>query len=145
LKTAAFLGFANLHNPGFFHTSFSANIYESGPQLIEGSQEWRLIVQFRAASANNLPAEIAQSRDSLDQSGFQVRLNEAGVLQVSNKTSADQEGDLKARIDKLVSARESARAAKNWVESDRLRDELAKMGIAIKDNKNRATTWEFKR
>ena len=43
------------------------------------------------------------------------------------------------------SDRLAARAAKNWAESDRIRDELAAMGIALKDNKDGTTTWEVKR
>jgi len=31
------------------------------------------------------------------------------------------------------------------VESDRIRDELAAMGVALKDNKDGTTTWEVKR
>ena len=38
-----------------------------------------------------------------------------------------------------------ARRGKNWAESDRLRDELAALGVAIKDNKDGTTTWEPKR
>jgi cysteinyl-tRNA synthetase len=48
-------------------------------------------------------------------------------------------------IGALISARLTARASKNWVESDRIRDELAAMGIALKDNKDGTTTWEVKR
>ncbi|MBU3890711.1 cysteine--tRNA ligase [Methylosinus sporium] len=44
-----------------------------------------------------------------------------------------------------ISARNAARAAKNWAESDRIRDELAAMGVALKDNKDGTTTWEVKR
>lgn len=50
-----------------------------------------------------------------------------------------------ARIDSLISARLAARAAKDWKESDRLRDELAAMRIAIQDNKDGTTSWEVKR
>jgi cysteinyl-tRNA synthetase len=50
-----------------------------------------------------------------------------------------------ARVEIILAARASARANKDWAESDRLRDELAKMGVAIKDNKNGPTTWEVKR
>jgi cysteinyl-tRNA synthetase len=42
-------------------------------------------------------------------------------------------------------ARLAARAAKNWAESDRIRDELAAMGVTIKDNKDGTTSWEVKR
>ena len=54
-------------------------------------------------------------------------------------------GRSEAEIDVLVSARLAARAAKNWAESDRIRDELAAMGVAVKDNKDGTTTWEVKR
>lgn len=41
----------------------------------------------------------------------------------------------------LLDARSLARAAKNFAESDRLRDELAKLGIAVKDSKD-GQIWE---
>ena len=47
--------------------------------------------------------------------------------------------------EKLISARNAARAAKNFAESDRIRDELAAMGIALKDNKDGTTSWEANR
>ena len=48
-------------------------------------------------------------------------------------------------INTLIAVREHARKNKNFVESDRIRDELAAMGIALKDNKDGTTTWEAKR
>ncbi len=51
-----------------------------------------------------------------------------------------------AEIDAIIAERaQAARAARNWAESDRLRDHLAALGVAIKDNKDGATTWEIKR
>src|SRR5262245_33300661 len=44
----------------------------------------------------------------------------------------------------LIEARAAARAAKNFKESDRIRDELAAMGIVLKDSKD-GTTWEIAR
>jgi cysteinyl-tRNA synthetase len=55
---------------------------------------------------------------------------------------AQQQGE---RIRLLIAHRSAARAAKNWAESDRIRDELAAMGIALKDNKDGTTTWEVAR
>ncbi|MEI2735418.1 MAG: cysteine--tRNA ligase [Rhodoblastus sp.] len=49
------------------------------------------------------------------------------------------------RVEALIAARLEARKAKNWAESDRIRDELVAMGIALKDNKDGTTTWEVKR
>jgi cysteinyl-tRNA synthetase len=50
----------------------------------------------------------------------------------------------------LIQARREARARKDWKEADRIRDELAAMGIALKDTKNPETgeietTWEIAR
>jgi cysteinyl-tRNA synthetase len=50
-----------------------------------------------------------------------------------------------AEINAIIAERAHARAARNWAESDRLRDQLAVLGVAIKDNKDGATTWEIKR
>jgi cysteinyl-tRNA synthetase len=52
---------------------------------------------------------------------------------------------LNPEIETLVAARDAARTAKDWKESDRIRDELAAMGVAIKDNKDGTTSWEVKR
>ena len=54
------------------------------------------------------------------------------------------------RIDNLITARLEARKRKDFAESDRIRDELAKMGISLKDTKNKETgeietTWEVAR
>ena len=48
-------------------------------------------------------------------------------------------------VEAIVATRLEVRKAKNWAESDRIRDELAAMGIAIKDNKDGTTSWEVKR
>jgi cysteinyl-tRNA synthetase len=48
------------------------------------------------------------------------------------------------RITSLIEARTAARAAKNFKESDRIRDELAAMGVILKDSKD-GTTWEIAR
>jgi cysteinyl-tRNA synthetase len=55
-----------------------------------------------------------------------------------------------AIVESLIAARLAARRAKNFAESDRIRDELAAMGIALKDGKDPTTgepttTWEVKR
>jgi cysteinyl-tRNA synthetase len=47
-------------------------------------------------------------------------------------------------VDGLISNRAAARARKDFKESDRIRDELAAMGVVIKDSKE-GTTWEIAR
>jgi len=48
------------------------------------------------------------------------------------------------QIESLIAARNAARASKNWAESDRIRDELAGMGIKLTDSKE-GTNWEVAR
>jgi len=50
----------------------------------------------------------------------------------------------RSEVERLVAARTAARAAKNWAESDRLRDALADIGVVVRDSKG-GTTWEVRR
>jgi cysteinyl-tRNA synthetase len=47
-------------------------------------------------------------------------------------------------IARAIEARNAARKAKNFAESDRIRDELLAQGILLKDGPT-GTTWEVKR
>ena len=47
-------------------------------------------------------------------------------------------------IDRRIAARLDARKAKNFAEADRIRDELAALGVVLKDSKD-GTTWEMAR
>jgi cysteinyl-tRNA synthetase len=50
----------------------------------------------------------------------------------------------RAAIQSRIDARLAARAARNWPESDRIRDELTAMGVVLMDNKDGTTSWELK-
>ena len=49
-----------------------------------------------------------------------------------------------AEVERLIAARNAARAEKNWAEADRIRDELAARGIVLKDGPE-GTSWEIAR
>ena len=49
-----------------------------------------------------------------------------------------------SKVNGLIEARAAARKAKDFKESDRIRDELAAMGVVLKDSKD-GTTWEVAR
>ncbi|HEY8033499.1 MAG TPA: cysteine--tRNA ligase, partial [Methylocella sp.] len=82
------------------------------------------------------PFELLDTADIL---GVDLRSFERGRRQLLEKNTdvSSIVGQIEDRI--------KARAAKNWSESDRIRDELAAMGITLKDNKDGTTTWEPKR
>ncbi|NDA47880.1 MAG: cysteine--tRNA ligase [Alphaproteobacteria bacterium] len=50
----------------------------------------------------------------------------------------------RSQIEAVITQRLAARAAKNFAESDRLRDHLLAKGIVLKDNKDGTTTWELR-
>lgn len=47
-----------------------------------------------------------------------------------------------AEVEGLIQARLTARAEKNWAESDRIRDQLTAMGVVLEDGKG-GTTWRL--
>jgi cysteinyl-tRNA synthetase len=59
-------------------------------------------------------------------------------------STAEYQGAGEAYIERLVEERSAARAKKDWKESDRLREELERLGVALKDSKD-GTTWELRR
>jgi cysteinyl-tRNA synthetase len=68
-----------------------------------------------------------------------------GVLQQDPDTylkrSAGDKMMSDADIEALLAARQAARAAKNFAESDRIRDQLAAAGILLEDKAGGATQW----
>lgn len=81
------------------------------------------------------PGGQTELGETLKALGFRGDLATPGV----NETVDD------AAVAALIGARLAARKARNWAESDRIRDELAAMGVSIKDNKDGTTNWEMKR
>jgi cysteinyl-tRNA synthetase len=89
-----------------------------------------------------------------DRNAFAASLRLLGFLSESAaewKGRKQQASGIDARqIDGLIADRAAARARKDFKESDRIRDELAAMGVILKDSKDPATgepttTWEIGR
>jgi cysteinyl-tRNA synthetase len=75
----------------------------------------------------------------------------AGLFGLLQKSAAEWESFRpasiavdEAEIRNLIEARNGARKARNFQESDRIRDELAKLGVVLHDTKD-GTTWEIAR
>ena len=99
------------------------------------------------ASLHNL-RNSAASGNERDRSEFAASLRLLGFLSESAaewKGRKQQASGLDAKqINDLISDRTAARARKDFKESDRIRDQLAAMGVVIKDSKE-GTTWEIAR
>ena len=52
-----------------------------------------------------------------------------------------EEANLDAEVEALIEARRAAKAAKNWPEADRVRDQLKTMGIVLEDRKDGTVGW----
>ena len=64
--------------------------------------------------------------------------------------AAEADPEFAAKVETLIADRIAARTAKNWAESDRIRDELVAMGVVLMDGKNPQTgeletKWELAR
>ncbi len=66
------------------------------------------------------------------------------VTKAFEEVSAREKGLDPVAIDARVAERIAARKAKDFKASDRIRDELAQMGVVLKDSKD-GTTWEIAR
>ena len=47
-------------------------------------------------------------------------------------------------MQKIIEERNKARSEKNWTVADKIRNELDKINIVLKDTKNGTTEWEVK-
>jgi cysteinyl-tRNA synthetase len=132
-----FLGFRNLNQPGLFRVGVSA--LNVGQQNLFKYSE--AVEKLRAAMANNAPEEVRSRLLSyIRHDGLDVQIEKNGAITL---VRGDQEA-LKRKVNELIADRSEARARKDWKESDRIRDELAKMGVVLKDSKD-GTTWEIAR
>jgi len=90
----------------------------------------------------NTPAAIA-SLHQADEMALAGGLGFLGFSNVQLKIAAKVQVD-EAEIHRAIEARKAARAAKNFAESDRIRDDMLAKGIVLKDGPQ-GTTWEVKK
>jgi cysteinyl-tRNA synthetase len=132
-----FLGFRNLDRPGLFQVGVAA--LNVGQQNLFKYSE--AVEKLRAAIANNASEGVKTELLSfIRQDGLDVQIEKNGALVL---VRGDQEA-VRRKVNEMIASRSAARARKDFKESDRIRDELAAMGVVLKDTKD-GTTWEIAR
>ena len=100
-----------------------------------------IVKHLRAALANGAPDAVIDSLLSqIRNDGLDIQRGPSGDVTLVR----GGQDDTRQKVQQLVDARNAARKARDFKESDRIRDELAKMGVVLKDSKD-GTTWEVAR
>ncbi len=137
---------------------------EIGDVEFSETSDWELEIQNILSDDLNTPEAITRlsvfydrvrtHEDSSASGRFKHAANLLGLLLNSRSEWEKKRSSLSdvdsGTVKELIAKRAQARAEKNWAESDRIRDELAGMGIKLKDSKDPETgeiktTWEVAR
>jgi cysteinyl-tRNA synthetase len=97
--------------------------------------------ELTVALRNKDAARFEEGKAAFESRSIQVRHLPLGMVYLEKTAPHSAE---EAKIKELIAARTLAREAKNFREADRIRDELAGMGVVLKDSKD-GTTWEITR
>ena len=141
-KATKLLGFKNLGEPGYFQHGVSGTNAGKGALF----EAFETVVALRAAYANSAPeSTIVELSKFFEGKSYGFEKRRGGYVELVGTDYL-----LTEKIKVLISARNEARATKNWTEGDRIRDQLAAMGVSFKDVKDPATgelktEWEMKR
>jgi cysteinyl-tRNA synthetase len=105
----------------------------------------KLAYDFRIGKANADEEFIEQVLNEASRVGVKIESNGPLSLELNYLS----EWNPRKTIKEIVADRDAARARKDFKESDRIRDELAAMGVVLKDGKDAdgkpTTTWEIAR
>jgi cysteinyl-tRNA synthetase len=136
LASAHLLGIRQLDKAGYFRSAIAYYVPEGKEQQAHNANV--LAIRARAAAANNLP-EAASLFAAILAEGANYRITDDGDIRLSFSEKLVEEV-----VKEKIALRKSARERKDFTEADRIRDELAKMGVVLKDTKD-GTTWEIAR
>jgi cysteinyl-tRNA synthetase len=96
---------------------------------------------FEAVKYVNLLLDKKETITTTDLSIFNETINAFvfDVLGLKNELEQDSSSKLSGVVEMLIGMRNNARENKNWALSDQIRDELANLGIQLKDGKEGTT------
>ncbi|MFZ0398608.1 MAG: cysteine--tRNA ligase [Methyloceanibacter sp.] len=144
LGNLQFIGLLNTSKLRAYMRGVGAQGKVSQQKLFENMQ---LGEALKVAVLNGDTEFEKQLRAELRTRNLRAAIRQGGVMlsAIDESMKADED-----RVDVLIAARHAARKAKDFKEADRIRDELAAMGIELKDAKDPktgelVTTWEVAR
>ena len=119
--------------PSFMNDDFStakvmANMFE-------------LVPVINSLKDKNIPMDAVSSA-TLQMLQGEMKTYVEDILGLKPESDAGED-KLKPVMEVLISLRKEARAKKDWVTSDNIRNELAKAGIELKDEKDGEMSWRF--
>ncbi|HUF51874.1 MAG TPA: cysteine--tRNA ligase [Longimicrobiales bacterium] len=93
------------------------------------------LFNFVRASNAELDRDVPVAADAITAARSALaRMDDVlGILELAHREQADMDDDMAARVDTLLVQRQDARARRDFAASDRIRDELLEMGIAVED------------
>jgi cysteinyl-tRNA synthetase len=159
-KILHLLGFKRPHSEAF---KLSRKVILIARDLAKvPKDDWRVLIDAVQRKATTMSGEPTPATELLTATWVleEVVRNLRGNLSVADEAIREFKGNvlgkaapkqtkLEAKINDLIASRVAARERKDWKESDRIRDELAAMGVLLKDGKdadgNPVTTREIAR
>ncbi len=136
-ESCKFFGFRRLDKPGLFEGGVSS-INVEGTRLSNYHND---VLRLRAAIANNAPASVRHELISrIEHDNVTV-----SIVRDERISLVGQDRLFSETVERLKEARSAARKVRNFVEADRIRDELANMGVTLTDHPDGTTTWEARR
>jgi cysteinyl-tRNA synthetase len=144
--SAAFLGLQNLDRPNVLSDVFVSFVPDEKLNVYAAARGD--LLRFKNYRSNNIVTSANEHLSKVRRLGLDAKIIEAeneapvfnrGRLEIRFRDLEEEEAP-EQRIERLMAAREKERKNKNWAEGDRIRDELAKMGIRLQDNDDGTTT-----
>lgn len=99
----------------------------------------RLINTVRNGDATLTKDEVATLKSLFDTFLFEI----LGILPSGSSSSNAHEEAFGGAMELLLGLRREAKANKDWAKSDKIRDELTRLGFVIKDTKDGTTEWKL--
>lgn len=120
--------FEEFINDDFSTARVLANMFELVPVINSLKDK---TIAFDALSSSTL--QLLQSK---------MKLYVEDIFGLKNETAAEAE-KLKGVMNVLIELRKEARAKKDWMTSDKIRNQLAEIGIQLKDEKDGNISWSL--